>query len=146
MVDCKEYNNAIRKTKLQFISEARTFTIDPQNPIHLCDEDLMICQHTIPAYALATKTWGLFHVSNLSPIDYNLDAFASLVVPKDVKEILASLVRLQEQKLSQFDDLIAGKGKGLIILLHGLPGVGKTFTAGWTAQYLRHGLNADFHV
>ncbi|KAF7519891.1 hypothetical protein G7054_g12948 [Neopestalotiopsis clavispora] len=28
-----------------------------------------------------------------------------------------------------FDDLIEGKGKGLIVLLHGPPGVGKTFTA-----------------
>ena len=28
------------------------------------------------------------------------------------------------------DDLIAGKGNGLIMLLHGGPGTGKTLTAG----------------
>ena len=30
----------------------------------------------------------------------------------------------------RFDDLIPGKGGGVVILLHGPPGVGKTLTAG----------------
>lgn len=30
----------------------------------------------------------------------------------------------------QFQDLVAGKGDGLVILMHGPPGVGKTLTAG----------------
>lgn len=33
------------------------------------------------------------------------------------------------------EDLVRGKGKGVIILLHGVPGVGKTSTAECVAQY-----------
>lgn len=33
------------------------------------------------------------------------------------------------------DDLVRGKGEGLIILLHGVPGVGKTSTAECVAEY-----------
>lgn len=37
-------------------------------------------------------------------------------------------------------DLVRGKGKGLIILLHGAPGVGKTSTAETVAAYTRRPL------
>ena len=107
---------------------------DAQDQFDLCEEDLLICQHQIPAFELAKKRWGLFEVSKLRQVEYNKDAFASLVLPMDMKRTLSSLVRLQERNSAQFDDLVAGKGKGLIILLHGPPGVGKTFTAGWFAS------------
>lgn len=34
------------------------------------------------------------------------------------------------EKKSDFKDLVDGKGKGLVALLHGAPGTGKTLTAG----------------
>ena len=34
------------------------------------------------------------------------------------------------EKKSNFKDLVDGKGKGLVALLHGAPGTGKTLTAG----------------
>ena len=98
--------------------------------VDLCDADLLICQHRILAFELAKKRWGLFEVSKLRPVEYNTDAFASLVLPTETKKTLSALVRLHEGNSAQFDDLVVGKGKGLIILLHGPPGVGKTFTAG----------------
>ena len=39
-------------------------------------------------------------------------------------------------------DLVRGKGKGLIILLHGAPGVGKTSTAECVAEFTRRPLFA----
>jgi SpoVK/Ycf46/Vps4 family AAA+-type ATPase len=38
---------------------------------------------------------------------------------------------------SKREDLIAGKGNGLIMLLHGGPGTGKTLTAGKSISYVR---------
>lgn len=35
-------------------------------------------------------------------------------------------------------DFVKGKGKGLIFLLHGKPGVGKTYTAGNSFQFETH--------
>lgn len=52
-----------------------------------------------------------------------------LVVPKETKEMIQAMVAAQSQKLSTAPDIIAGKGNGLLILLHGGPGTGKTLTA-----------------
>lgn len=40
------------------------------------------------------------------------------------------MIKIHKDERLQFDDLIKGKGKGMIFLLHGEPGVGKTLTAG----------------
>lgn len=76
-----------------------------------------------------------------------VDGFADLVLPEGYKEIVRALVfthakvrkaigsdgltigdEIDTDKQREFD-LVKGKGKGLIILLHGAPGVGKTSTA-----------------
>lgn len=36
-----------------------------------------------------------------------------------------------------FDDFVSGKGRGLVVLLHGSPGVGKTLTAEAVSEHLR---------
>jgi len=68
------------------------------------------------------------------------DGFEQLVLPLGHKDIVRALVKtharqiaadgITEVKRSQREfDVVKGKGKGLIILLHGAPGVGKTSTA-----------------
>lgn len=42
--------------------------------------------------------------------------------------MIYALVNVQKSA-GKMDDIIAGKGNGLIILLHGSPGTGKTLTA-----------------
>jgi hypothetical protein len=79
---------------------------------------------------LATKRWGYFDVAKIDGIHFNHAAFDKLVLPQHQKDLISSLVNEQQNKESSFDDLIKGKGKGLILLLHGEPGVGKTLTAG----------------
>lgn len=62
-------------------------------------------------------------------------AFDQLVLPPGHKPMVVSLIaqhfRDKESATADDDqnDIVRGKGKGLIILLHGLPGVGKTTTA-----------------
>ncbi|KAK4197400.1 hypothetical protein QBC40DRAFT_285657 [Triangularia verruculosa] len=71
-------------------------------------------------------------------------AFDELVLPKGHKEMVLSLIaqhfRDKESKETQQVDIVAGKGKGLIILLHGAPGVGKTTTAEGVAEMFRRPL------
>lgn len=69
----------------------------------------------------------------MTEFEYNTRAFESLALPDEQKTMLSSLVRAHTAEL-QFDDLVKGKGKGLIFLLHGEPGVGKTLTAGKDAR------------
>ena len=70
--------------------------------------------------------------------------FDDLVIPDEYKRTVKALVQshaLGSRPVGhkgtdrQQIDLIRGKGKGLIILLHGVPGVGKTSTAESVASY-----------
>jgi ATPase family associated with various cellular activities (AAA) len=104
--------------------------------------------------ALKDKVWGQFLVDNLTKIapkdDENREGpfWVDLELEKESKELL--WVFMQQHKVTTtlklvnktgsnssgvFDpssksiDIIEGKGQGLVILLHGPPGVGKTLTA-----------------
>ncbi|KAI5917275.1 P-loop containing nucleoside triphosphate hydrolase protein [Camillea tinctor] len=73
---------------------------------------------------------------NLFPstlIGYNMQAFENLVIDEETKHLVKALVSNQI-KAEKSTDLISGKGNGLIILLHGGPRTGKTFTAGNVAE------------
>ncbi|RSL55915.1 hypothetical protein CEP54_009121 [Fusarium duplospermum] len=70
-------------------------------------------------------------------------AFDRLVLPKGHKSMILSLIaqhfRDKESKGAQVEqvDIVRGKGKGLILLLHGAPGVGKTSTAEGVAELFK---------
>ncbi|KAK7968785.1 hypothetical protein PG988_007858 [Apiospora saccharicola] len=67
-------------------------------------------------------------VDNIEEITWDQDAFGKLALRKDSKELIEALVTNQIDA-SVGTDIVAGKGNGLILLLHGGPGTGKTFTA-----------------
>jgi SpoVK/Ycf46/Vps4 family AAA+-type ATPase len=66
-------------------------------------------------------------------VTWNKKSFDHLVVDEETKELVQALVEHQiaGQKST---DIIDRKGNGLIILLHGGPGTGKTFTAESVAE------------
>jgi SpoVK/Ycf46/Vps4 family AAA+-type ATPase len=77
--------------------------------------------------------------------------FEDLVIPKHYRDLLVALVashtednkqkgKPQSKKPSTQMDLVHGKGRGLVILLHGPPGVGKTSTAETIAAYTKRPL------
>lgn len=72
-------------------------------------------------------------VDRITDVEWNKQAFKTLVAHEKTKELVEALVtnRLAAEKST---DVIHGKGNGLIILLHGGPGVGKTFTAEGVAE------------
>ncbi|RDL38442.1 uncharacterized protein BP5553_02782 [Venustampulla echinocandica] len=67
------------------------------------------------------------------------DEFPFQSVP-DQKDMILSLVNIHSDQRVAFDDVIKGKGKGMIFLLHGVPGVGKTLTAESVADYTKRPL------
>lgn len=76
----------------------------------------------------------LFFVEYVTEIVWNDNAFSKLVLPDDTKDLLLSFVESQVENKNTFDDVIQGKGKGIIMLLSGPPGVGKTLTAESVAE------------
>ncbi|KAK8128524.1 hypothetical protein PG984_009632 [Apiospora sp. TS-2023a] len=72
-----------------------------------------------------------FAESSLRSVEWNDSIIESLVVSEEKKEFIQVLVKQHgnEAVRSSFDDIVKDKGKGLIGLLVGPPGVGKTLTA-----------------
>ena len=114
------------------ILEADIIKSPPETTPRLSDEQLMICSHKIPGFSLANKRWCFFELDQIQEIQYNHAAFESLVLASPLKRMIHSIVKVQCQpgKSFQFDDIIKGKGKGMLMLLHGAPGTGKTLTVG----------------
>ncbi|KXH42017.1 hypothetical protein CSAL01_08094 [Colletotrichum salicis] len=115
------------------------------------DEDLLIMSYRVFGYVLRSRKW------DIGTKDKNLEGGAVgegedgddggvsmkqsvLVLPDGHKKMVKSLVaqhfRDKESATANTDqaDIVRGKGKDLIILLHGAPGVGKTTTAEGIAE------------
>lgn len=127
MIDAQEY---YRTWKRPIFEPDSVIDTESDEPAELSEDQLLVCYYRVPALSLVTKRWGMVDVQQIEDINFHSDTFAKLVLLQEKKEIIAALVRSWEKGAEGFDDLIKGKGKGLIFLLHGPPGVGKTFTAG----------------
>lgn len=68
----------------------------------------------------------------LGPVKRRPDAWQDLEIPDGHKSVVQALINTHfsrdRSKTADFD-LVLEKGKGVIVLLHGVPGVGKTATA-----------------
>ena len=71
----------------------------------------------------------LLDIQNIRPVEWDKKAFDRLVLDAKTKELIYALVDVQNSGGNKIHDIIKGKGNGLIILLHGSPGTGKTLTA-----------------
>ena len=96
----------------------------------MTEDEYLICTDKITGYSLDEKRWGFFNVDLIQPVDFNDDAFDQLVIDPQSKSLISSLVGVHENESLHFDDFIKGKGRGMVFLLHGEPGVGKTLAAG----------------
>jgi ATP-dependent 26S proteasome regulatory subunit len=62
-------------------------------------------------------------------VTWNKESFSRLVIPGDTKELIQAAITSHGHHPSASPDIISDKGQGLLILLHGGPGTGKTLTA-----------------
>jgi hypothetical protein len=130
MVDIAEFNSNVRTTPVVFRPSTHMINLEAGNVPKLTERQSLLLPHKIPAYSLERKVWGLFDVRKISEMIYDEHAFEHLVLSEEKKHLISSLVTSASLKDNRFDDFIRGKGKSLIFLLHGEPGVGKTYTAG----------------
>ncbi|KAK5950435.1 hypothetical protein OHC33_008654 [Knufia fluminis] len=111
-------------------------TSDPKS---LSEQDLLICSPTVYGCSLKRKQWLEFAVAYTSDIDWDESSFGRLAIPADTKKAIQALseAHLGRDSDVHFEDFVAGKGRGLIVLLHGSPGVGKTLTAETISEHVR---------
>ncbi|KAI0880545.1 uncharacterized protein GGS22DRAFT_82777 [Annulohypoxylon maeteangense] len=102
------------------------------------DEEYLIASPVVLGFAFAEKLWLEFTVSGIKEISWNEHAYDSLVLQPNTKEIVRALVESHKYHPAEsIDDVIQGKGKGLVAVLHGPPGTGKTLTAEGISELLK---------
>lgn len=112
----------------------------------LTDEDRLLTNTMVRGYSLNAKKFLELSIDSLSEIEWNTYCFDELVLDPATKKTVQALVSTHSQKREPsddndtFDDIVKGKGKGLVCVLHGPPGVGKTLTAECVAEYVQRPL------
>ncbi|KAK9791916.1 hypothetical protein SCARD494_07323 [Seiridium cardinale] len=111
---------------------------DKPSSREFAEEEYLIASPVVLGFAFAEKLWLELSVSGVSEISWNESAYDSLVLEPKTKDIVKALVESHKYHAAEsIDDVIQGKGRGLVFVLHGPPGTGKTLTAEGISELLK---------
>ncbi|KAF3037082.1 hypothetical protein E8E12_004202 [Didymella heteroderae] len=108
--------------------------------------DFALLPDRVVGFDLHRRKFSILALDYLHPVQVKKEGWADLKLPRGHKHMVQAQIKThflekrarQTRVLQGADaDLVRGKGLGLIILLHGAPGVGKTSTAECVAESLR---------
>ncbi|KAJ6784061.1 hypothetical protein PWT90_00348 [Aphanocladium album] len=108
------------------------YEMPPLNKYHI-----LLTSPMVRGYALKNKRWMQFFIDSVHEIDFHEGAFDSLVLSQERKNLILAFAESQVKHRDSFDDVVKGKGRGIIMLLSGGPGIGKTLTAEVVAEQMR---------
>ncbi|CAG1985039.1 unnamed protein product [Fusarium graminearum] len=97
------------------------------------DPELFLMPPFLMGYSMDRKDWCRYLVDNIKDIAWKGDAWSSLILQPEQKSVLEALVMSHEYP-SNARNHPEQKGKGLVVLLHGSPGSGKTMSAEAAAE------------
>ncbi|KAI4616840.1 hypothetical protein J4E83_006421 [Alternaria metachromatica] len=148
-----------KQANLRYMVDAEAWKLmhgrdnDPTTQSELSSEELendeppggaftLMLPPTIKGYGFHNKKWNTLLVEHIQDIKWNSGVFENrLVLQEDKKELVKALVTVHIEKSREIKtDFMDGKGEGLIILLHGGPGTGKTLTAESIAELVHRPL------
>ncbi|QRV96041.1 AAA family ATPase [Ceratobasidium sp. AG-Ba] len=109
-----------------------------QSSDSLPDDVLCVFPPAHHGWSFTAKRWTLLLVEHLSEIVFDEMAFDQLVLKQDYKTMIKALVETHAGRGDGFiKDLVQGKGGGMVMVLHGKPGTGKTLTAEAISEHLK---------
>jgi hypothetical protein len=104
-------------------------------PAELTEDDLLICCPTVLGFSFGEKLWGEFYliysdidilltsnaaefaVADIKEIEWSSLPFDCLSIPEEQRDVIMALVEARLDSSVAFDDFVAGKGKGINMLL-----------------------------
>ncbi|KAL8279878.1 hypothetical protein RQP46_007728 [Phenoliferia psychrophenolica] len=128
------------------------YTNEDASAAHLAEvseDELCLLPPCVFGFSLVQREWGEMRVDQFTEVVFNDEAYEFLVMDPHQKDLIRSLVAQNSSaskdrekaiqtvgQVTASEDLVAGKGGGLVIALHGRPGTGKTLTAEAIAELL----------
>jgi flagellar biosynthesis GTPase FlhF len=88
----------------------------------------------IRGFSFVEKRWAFFLVDNLEEVTWMESKFFELELQPTFKETIQAVVNDHHEKVIRINQL-SKKGQGLVVLLCGPTGTGKTLTAGMLFSY-----------
>ena len=149
MIDNKTYRKMHESAQaFNFLKVETTRAFDRMPPYLTTDDEpsdtsLLLLPPEIHGFYLNEKKWIKLFVDGVHPVSYNTMAFERLVLPTGTKDLVRALVTVRTSQrgvkqglgvAGKRTDITSGKGNGLIMLMHGGPGTGKTLTAESVAE------------
>lgn len=114
-----------------FMEDHKGFLAPTSDMNEIEDEEKILLPPHVYGFVLRSRKWAMFDVDRIRDVEYTA-GFEDLVLPPGHKETVRALVanhlsRMPGAKVNAREgdrsiDLVRGKGKGLVILLHGAPG------------------------
>ena len=125
-----------RQRTIDFIKANRGLLRLMNQSEKLSDDFKLLLTNRVFGFVLRSRKWYFLYIDYIRPIQRHGEGFNALILPEGVPRLVEGLVQAHsphkrnapptgegpEQEAPQVD-IVRGKGKGLIILLHGVPGV-----------------------
>ncbi|KAG1782930.1 hypothetical protein EV702DRAFT_1274453 [Suillus placidus] len=110
---------------------------DNDGILPVAEDDIALLPRFMPGFDLERKSWGLFGVDEVEPIKFNENAWKHIVLDESSKNVIEGVVGAFDfSKEAMADE----EQTGLVILLHGPSGTGKTATVEAIADHFRRPL------
>ncbi|KAI1298552.1 P-loop containing nucleoside triphosphate hydrolase protein [Xylaria venustula] len=146
MIDCKTYHRLDPNDRFRVMPDAlsgaprrgKKRSMDGGEKIS--DDDAIIMNATVRGYSFKAKRFLEFLVDKISPIQWDTQCFNDLVLNTSTKKTIQALVSMHYKERQTVNNIVHSKGQGLVFVLHGPPGVGKTLTAECVAEYIQRPL------